>query len=93
MRRIFPLKSITIVALDKGVGIILKLEWGEEHSYEMTPYIFTTTSRPGPADRISPSALFHFWSANAPAEWEKNVAGAIGCKESGNMHQASSLFG
>ncbi len=93
MRRIFPLKSITNVALEtKGFGIILKLEWGDEHSYEMTPCIFTATSNPGHTEGISPpSAFFHFWSANAPANREKSMASEIGGKESD--HQASSLFG
>ncbi len=89
VRRIFPLKCISIVVLDKAVGIILKLEWGEERAYEMVPCIFTT-SAPGHVDRKS-SALFHFWAANAADKQEKNVA-TTGCKESGDVKQAPSLF-
>ncbi len=78
-----------MVVLDRAVGIILKLEWGEERAYEMVPSIFAT-SVPEHIDRKS-SALFHFWSANALHEKEKNTATTGGCKESGgDVKQASS---
>ncbi len=93
VRRVFPLKCITMVAMDKAVGIILKLEWGEERAYEMVPCIDVTTSTPSHDDRKLP-ALFHFRAVmNASAKWETKSDTTV-CTESGGVQQqAFSLFG